>query len=589
MHNKIKKGVALLLAIFMCSLMWMHVNAEVVNEKTFTVTTRPVDNQSAEETTVGQYDTFHDAIEACKQGNLSIQYIVTMNKDYTIPASEEVWYIQNANILLCSKEGQQYTLKRTGQRSLATIYQNCDFRTENIILDGNNEAEAFFVPYGVLTLGKGTIFQHFSNYIASDGPAIYVTNTGTVNIMEGAIIRNNKSDLKSAAVLQLNNPESTVNVYGGEFYNNNSTYWGGVFLSWGKINIMGGTFKDNYAQATGGVIASYGGVVNITGGNFANNLSAETGGVILFKGEDLNISNAAFTENSANKHGGAIYMKAGKLAIRDSVFTKNSSEHGGGALLVHYDNSNKLEVVSSRFEENSASFGGGIYLMSGSKLNVEGTQFINNDTGHGAAIATLPSLDVAADPSQLTVMNSQFQENVAWSGAGIFTSFPTKIEGCLFKANEALVADGDDQLNPHKTGTGGALSIMNNITQISKSDFVENKAYDSGGAICINGYTWNDDGTVEVKEHIGAEIKNNTKFLANSVEVGQGGAIYVAPYEYAYRIKDTEAYKNLKTDETTYFNGNKSGEGLFNPATNCGDFANLQFSENSDVTHEILR
>lgn len=56
----------------------MHVNAEEVNEKTFTVTTRPVDNQSAEETPVGQYDTFDDAIEACKQGNLSIQYIVTI-------------------------------------------------------------------------------------------------------------------------------------------------------------------------------------------------------------------------------------------------------------------------------------------------------------------------------------------------------------------------------------------------------------------------------------------------------------------------------------------------------------------------------
>lgn len=103
MHSKIKKGVALLIAIFMCSLVWMHVNAEEVNEKTFTVTTRPVDNQSAEETPVGQYDTFDDAIEACKQGNLSIQYIVTMNIDYTIPASEGVRYIQNANILLRSK------------------------------------------------------------------------------------------------------------------------------------------------------------------------------------------------------------------------------------------------------------------------------------------------------------------------------------------------------------------------------------------------------------------------------------------------------------------------------------------------------
>lgn len=56
------------------------------------------------------------------------------------------------------------------------------------------------------------------------------------------------------------------------------------------------------------------------------------------------------------------------------------------------------------------------------------------------------------------------------------------------------------------------MSIMNNITQISKSDFIENKAYGSGGAICINGYTWNDDGSVDVKEHIGAKLKTIRSF-----------------------------------------------------------------------------
>lgn len=106
--------------------------------------------------------------------------------------------------------------------------------------------------------------------------------------MEGAIIRNNKSDLKSAAVMQLNNPESTVNVYGGEFYNNNSTYWGGVFLSWGKINIWGGTFKDNYAQATGGSAL----LVHYDNSN------------------KLEVVSSSFEENSAS-FGGGIYLMSG--------------------------------------------------------------------------------------------------------------------------------------------------------------------------------------------------------------------------------------------------------------------------------------
>ena len=563
-------------------------------QKIFTVTKHPVNDASAEEP-VGNYDTFYDAIGNCKQEDLGYQYIVTMNADYTIPADEASWGKSIVNILLRSQEGNRYTLKKMNTKVLITLYNQCALQVENVILDGSNAGEAFFVPEGTLTLGQGSILQNFIDYENADGPAIYVTGTGTVNILDGAVIQNNKSDLKSSGVIQLNNLESTLNIYGGDFTNNHSAYFGGVVLSWGTVNISGGSFNNNSAKASGGVIASYRGSVNITGGVFESNSAAEKGGAIVFRSNDLDglsIFNATFNNNSTEGHGGALYMQEGAAVISNSTFKNNAAGKGGGALFV-LAHTGTFNVTGCRFEANASPFGGGIYTMDKTNLNVESSEFLNNEAAYGAGIATAVTQNIDATHSSLTISNSTFKNNVAWSGAGVFTTFPTTITATGFTANQAILAKGDDERNPHDSGTGGALYVMNNETTISGTSFEENWAYGSGGAISINGYLRDDNKEViGVKLAIKVTITGSSSFKNNSVSVGQGGAIYVAPYKYDGADYPTigadQAYQALTTDATTLFLGNKSGEGLFTPPADYDKYTNLAFDPASDVTHGML-
>ena len=142
-------------------------------EKTFTVTKKPI--SGGEEKLVGDYDTFHKAIEACKQEDLTNEYIVTMNSDYDIPETEGMWGKLKVNMILKSKEGNHFTLKRSN-KNLMSLYNDTNLKIENVILDGAGGAQAFGVTGGTLTLASGAIVQNFTEYPGFDGPAIIVSS-----------------------------------------------------------------------------------------------------------------------------------------------------------------------------------------------------------------------------------------------------------------------------------------------------------------------------------------------------------------------------------------------------------------------------
>lgn len=335
------------------------------NTKIFTVTKRPVNDPNATEEKVGDYDTFHDAMENCKQDDLSNLYIITMNNDYKIPKDEYSWGKLSVNILLRSAEGGPFTLTREGNRDIASIYGNCDLRIENVILDGNQDGEAFFLSEnGKLTLGKGAVVQNFIDIESADGPAIYMINTSTLNIEQGAVIRNNRSDDKNHAGFAHLSSGTTLNITGGEFYGNQTVGFGGVFQSFGTVHISGGTFSHNFSERAGGAIAAYGGSVNITGGTFK--------------------------ENSSNSTGGALFLKKGTYSLKGASLINNVANYGG-ALFVGEKNLNELEISNCNLENNSANFGGGIYILT-SETTIKGTSFKNNKANkYGGAIYCYPN------------------------------------------------------------------------------------------------------------------------------------------------------------------------------------------------------
>lgn len=579
--------------------------------KTFTVTKRPLGSTEDGEL-VGNYDTLYDAMGNVMQNDLSNEYVVTLNSDYDIPVDESVWDRNYANILLRSANNKKYTLKRLGTRLIFYVSKDCKFRTENIILDGNNDGELTFLSEnGVLTFGRGTIVQNFIDVPLADGPAIFMYSGSTLNIEEGTVIQNNNS--KSQGGIIQGRHGATINISGGTFSNNKSnTSDGGFLAAYGNLNITGGIFKGNVANKTGGaIIVGSRATAKIENASFENN-QASTGGAIyssspltiinstfekneanwggaIFTSKKLELEDCNFTGNKSGSQGGAIYINSGEAKIEKSTFSGNFSRSGGGGIFVNQDNSHPVSITNSTFTENTSyGFGGGIYLGVDSSLDVKNSEFSKNAAAYGAGISTAGKIGNSKN-SSMNVENTSFSQNESLMGAGIYTSFPTTVNTCTFTKNIAQVHPQDEQSNPHLSGVGGAMEIADSKTEIKNSRFESNSAFGSGGAIGINGVNRDENNNIKgIKPNIKLEISENSKFIGNTCEVGQGGAIYTNPYEYKDPIDDENAYKNLTIDKTTIFNDNIAKAGLYDPPSNYEKFTNLQFHPDSDVKHKSL-
>ena len=469
-----------LFAIILCLVMILSsvsILSEVSfaeGEKTFTVTKRPVESTEDGEL-VGEYDTLMDAIGACKQEDLSNEYIVTMNKDYTVPKDEGVHDRSNVNILFKSAQGSTYTLKRLGTRLCFSVSKNCDMRVENVILDGNNDGElAFISENGELTLGEGTVLQNFMDTSSHDGPAINMSGSSTLNIEDAVIVQNNTGK-RIGGVICGNSKDTTININGGTFTENSCARYGGVIASYGTINISRGIFNNNSSKE-GGVIASYG-KLNITDGVFENNKAKTNGGAIrLGQNAIASITGASFNKNEA-KSGGAIY-NSNELIINDGViFSENKSNDNGGAI-INYGN---LTVNGGTFKDNEAKNGGAISSISDyGELTVNGGSFENNKSTSkwGGAIVTT---------NKVSVKNATFEGNVSGNGGAIYAydANGAAIENCTFKNNSAT--------NENTVKNGGALFVNGGKDASIKNNIFNNNTAKFGGALFVN----NIEGTVE--------------------------------------------------------------------------------------------
>lgn len=617
-----KRFSAIIISLFMIGILILPTNImandnmEIARSpqangvKTFTLTKRPA-GSTGDGLVVGEYDTFYDAMKNCKQEDLANQYVITMNRDYDIPEDEMTWGKSEVNILLRSSGNNQYTLKRKGYRDYCSIYKNCKIIVQNVILDGNKDGEAFFIAdNGNLTLDKGTIFRNFLDEEKADGPAIYMSGNSILNIEDGVIVENNIGKT-NGGVFEANSEETTINVNGGIFRNNTCTKYGGVIGSWGNLNIKGGRFENNKA-GYGGAIASFKTAnTKIENAIFDQNIAEKQGGAILnwseidisntkfnknkadfggaiFSKKKLVSANNTFVDNKASKSGGAIYLVS-DADVNNSSFEKNVANLKGGAVYISKDNNITCNIKESEFKESLAKFGGAIYQDKNSKMEISKSEFKNNEGAYGGAISSSSSANIDIANTAMKLDEVKIIENKGLLGAGVFTAFPTEINNSNFVNNFADVHPQDNQNDPHSSGCGGALYILDGNTKIKNTNYEGNTAFGSGGAIYAEGYDVDDDGSIKgAKDSISLNISENTKFKSNTAKVACGGAIYIEPYEYELKITDGKAYKNLTTDKTTLFRDNKAGAGKFNPPTNYNEFENLKYSKDSDVKHETL-
>lgn len=266
---------------------------------------------------------------------------------------------------------------------LFRVAEGTEASLRNIVIDGNSKANE--------NIGKSLI---------------EVSSKATLNINEGAVLRNNKiKNLPYDATRggAVHAKSANVNMSGGIVEENQATYGAGICLSGSIMSFTGGSVQDNrselvydkpynqYYSAGGGILAEEGSTLNMSGdAKVLNNFAAEIGGGISLgsnqwgSGNTLNMNGGIIDSNTAGSSGGGIFVQAkyysggiSKAYIRAGQITNNAMDgsgkteklFGGGGIYVNGANDSygargangELYLYNAVIADNTANIVGSNY------------------------------------------------------------------------------------------------------------------------------------------------------------------------------------------------------------------------------------
>ena len=276
------------------------------------------------------------------------------------------------------------------------------------------------------------------------------------------------------------------------------------------------------------------------------------GGAVLNYG-DLLINNSVFYGNFA--HIGGAIADFGKTSVLSSVFHSNHGIHGG---VIFSDSNSILFISDSLFVDNWADItwdycmvkksvsgwsidsgnsysysslcnlltgaGGAVYSLS--DLYVNNTVFNHNRGWKGGAIAT--KYVSSGSDVDLILYNCSFINNRAGNetkvlGSNWVDSFPFNSEfngGAVYGSFDKLSAVNCEFSGNHAQNNGGAFYVRANDGVIDLSNFTDNRAGLSGGAL---------------------DISSNfliTRSVISNNSASYGGAINYQSYSYYNHVQD---------------------------------------------------
>ena len=266
---------------------------------------------------------------------------------------------------------------------LFKVASNTEASLRNIVIDGNSKANENI-----------------------EKSLIEVSSKATLNINEGAVLRNNKiKNLPYDATRggAVHAKSANVNMSGGIVEENQATYGAGICLSGSIMSFTGGSVQDNrselvydkpynqYYSAGGGILAEEGSTLNMSGdAKVLNNFAAEIGGGISLgsnqwgSGNTLNMNGGIIDSNTAGSSGGGIFVQAkyysegiSKAYIRAGQITNNAMDgsgkteklFGGGGIYVNGANDSygakgangELYLYNAVIADNTANIVGSNY------------------------------------------------------------------------------------------------------------------------------------------------------------------------------------------------------------------------------------
>ena len=234
------------------------------------------------------------------------------------------------------------------------------------ICRGKEYSEFLFnVPSGKTATLSKIIIDGRSNSNESIKESLIRVNSGaTLNINEGAVLRNNKiMDIKNTATRggAVNAFEATINMTGGSVEENQASYGGGIYLYKSTMNFSGGVVQNNEAKRV--IDYAYGGAIYSAGG-----------GIIASGASTINFSgDAKVLNNSADEVGGGISLgtrqvdKQNKLYMTGGLIDGNTAGASGGGIFIQcrlFDSGKSIAYISSGRITNNKMNGTGMTEMS---------------------------------------------------------------------------------------------------------------------------------------------------------------------------------------------------------------------------------
>lgn len=231
----------------------------------------------------------------------------------------------------------------------AKVYRSNDYNGYLFKLSGNKSA----------TLKSISVDGNSDNNLNIINSLIYVGDRATLNINDGAILKNNKIKAIENTATEggaVHAESANVNMSGGIVEENQATYGGGIYLEGSTMNFSGGIVQKNRSEqvidyaygkqiysAGGGILANKGSTVSISGNALiTKNYAQEIGGGISLGSNQwgptnaLNMNGGIISENTAGASGGGIFVQAkyfsggaSKAYISGGQITNNAMDGSG--------------------------------------------------------------------------------------------------------------------------------------------------------------------------------------------------------------------------------------------------------------------
>ena len=340
----------------------------------------------------------------------------------------------------------------------------------------NRDGGAMTVRGSNLVLAEGSNVNFEGNEAVRDGGAVKIYIHGTngetsasVDLTQGTATFSNNSATDGGAIYL--DKDSELSIGASTFAQNEASGNGGALYVAGAVT---GTpsVTNNQAGNGGAVFLVATSNATFESGDFSSNAATNGGSFYVATGASVDLSGLTLDNNVATKYGGAV-VNQGTVTInggtyRDNVAALGGFYYGAGTVLVNaaFDSElneyTELETETTFVDNNavanaSGSYGSGgaFYVTTRSGGSILGVAYINNATFEENAATKYGG--AIANYGVLTVLNSDFVENVASSGGAVQSAGTATIVDSVFESNEARRGSLALGGNVDFGGNGGAI------------------------------------------------------------------------------------------------------------------------------------